>query len=82
MKYLKYLLLILILTGCAQSDQYAPITGDARLDKVTKFCSIHDGLKEYNDIDEAHYYAICNDNTYIIMSYGKNTTFVLDLDSF
>ena len=85
-----FILLVLFigLTSCAkppqviESDIEICISDECRLEKLTEYCSYHGGLREFSNIDEEHYYAVCNDNTYVVVSYEEMSTFVLDLDNF
>ncbi len=80
MKYLLVLPLLLALISCAKSNVYKECgNDDCRLDKLIDHCSTHSGVKGYHIIDADHYYATCNDSTYIVISYGKVSTFVLDI---
>ena len=76
--------ILLMLVGCAHPSVEANncLSEECRLDKLTDYCDLHGGLREFSNIDDDHYYAICNNHTYFIVSYGKISTFVLDLDEF
>lgn len=85
MQYL--LILLVLLVGCAkpesvvESEVIICTSEECRLVELTEYCSYHGGLKEFSNVDLDHYYAICKDNTYVVVSYGERTTFVLDLNN-
>lgn len=88
MKNLLVLLLsVLLLSSCArpaviESDIEICISDECRLEKLTEYCSYHGGLRVFSNINEYHYYAVCNDNTYVVVAYEKMDIFALDSDKF
>ena len=86
MKYVYAVLISLLLASCTSTPYPPPsypgcTSEECQLERMEVFCGSHEGIQTFSSIDADHYYAVCNDDTYFVISYSKLSTFKLNLDA-
>lgn len=75
---LKYLLALLLLTGCAIAD---PANEMTRKEVLEDYCTTRGGVFSFYDVDNTHFYGTCKNGDYYIYNNGEVTNFNLRLEA-